>query len=114
MPVSYTHLAKKIREDSEVLVVAGIGGSYLGARAVIEAVKGLYHNELEDGPKIYFCGNSISPSYLNDIIALCKGCLLYTSCSGAVPAGPEQSKFCLPQSSAAAGCFLFLNKERLE
>ena len=31
-----------------------------------------------------------------------------------VPAGPEQSKFCLPQSSAAAGCFLFLNKERLE
>ena len=65
--------AKKIREDSEVLVVVGIGGSYLGARAVIEAVKGLYHNELEDGPKIYFCGNSISPSYLNDIIALCKG-----------------------------------------
>ena len=40
---------------------------------MIEAVKGLYHNELEDGPKIYFCGNSISPSYLNDIIALCKG-----------------------------------------
>ena len=65
--------AKKIREDSEVLVVAGIGGSYLGARAVIEAVKGLYHNELEDGPKIYFCGNSISPTYLNNIINLCKG-----------------------------------------
>ena len=53
--------AKKIREDSEVLVVAGIGGSYLGARAVIEAVKGQFHNELENGPKIYFCGNSISP-----------------------------------------------------
>ena len=65
--------AKKIREDSEVLVVAGIGGSYLGARAVIEAVKGLYHNELEDGLKIYFCGNSISPTYLNNIISLCKG-----------------------------------------
>jgi len=65
--------AKKIREDSEVLVVAGIGGSYLGARAVIEAVKGLYHNEIENGLKIYFCGNSISPTYLNDIIALCKG-----------------------------------------
>ena len=62
-----------IREDSEVLVVAGIGGSYLGARAVIEAVKGLYHNEIENGLKIYFCGNSISPTYLNDIIALCKG-----------------------------------------
>ena len=65
--------AAKIREDSEVLVVAGIGGSYLGARAVVEAVKGLYHNELDNGPKIYFCGNSISPTYLNDIIALCKG-----------------------------------------
>ena len=65
--------AKKIREDSEVLVVAGIGGSYLGARAVIEAVKGLYHNEIENGLKIYFCGNSISPTYLNNIISLCKG-----------------------------------------
>ena len=65
--------AAKIREDSDVLVVAGIGGSYLGARAVIEAVKGVYHNELDNGLKIYFCGNSISPTYLNDIIALCKG-----------------------------------------
>ena len=41
--------------------------------AVIEAVKGMYHNELDNGLKIYFCGNSISPTYLNDIIALCKG-----------------------------------------
>ena len=65
--------AARIREDSDVLVVAGIGGSYLGARAVIEAVKGMYHNELDNGLKIYFCGNSISPTYLNDIIALCKG-----------------------------------------
>ena len=65
--------AAKICEDSDVLVVAGIGGSYLGARAVIEAVKGMYHNELDNGLKIYFCGNSISPTYLNDIIALCRG-----------------------------------------
>ena len=65
--------AKKIREDSDVLVVAGIGGSYLGARAVIEAVKGIYHNELQDGLKIYFCGNSISPSYLNNILEICRG-----------------------------------------
>ena len=65
--------AAKIREDSDVLVVAGIGGSYLGARAVIEAVKGQFHNELENGPKIYFCGNSISPTYLNNILDLCKG-----------------------------------------
>lgn len=65
--------AKKIREDSDVLLVAGIGGSYLGARAVVEAVKGLYHNDAEDGLKIYFCGNTISPTYLNDIIKVTKG-----------------------------------------
>ena len=65
--------AEKIRSDSDVLVVAGIGGSYLGARAVIEAVRGMFHNELDGGLKIYFCGNSISPAYLNDIMALCKG-----------------------------------------
>ena len=65
--------AKKIREDSDVLRVAGIGGSYLGARAVVEAVKGLYHNDTEDGLKIYFCGNTISPTYLNDIIKVTKG-----------------------------------------
>ena len=65
--------AKKIREDSDVLLVAGIGGSYLGARAVVEAVKGLYHNDTEDGLKIYFCGNTISPTYLHDIIKVTKG-----------------------------------------
>ena len=44
-----------------------------GARAVVEAVKGLYHNEVDDGLKIYFCGNTISPTALNDIIKLTKG-----------------------------------------
>ena len=56
-----------------MLLVAGIGGSYLGARAVVEAVKGQFHNETEDGLKIYFCGNTISPTYLNDIIKITKG-----------------------------------------
>ena len=65
--------AQKIRSDSDVLRVAGIGGSYLGSRAVVEAVKGLYHNEVDDGLKIYFCGNTISPTYLNDIIKVTKG-----------------------------------------
>ena len=51
--------AQKIRSDSDVLLVAGIGGSYLGARAVVEAVCGQYHNEIGDGLKIYFCGNTI-------------------------------------------------------
>ena len=68
--------AAKIREDSDVLGVAGIGGSYLGARAVIEAVKGMYHNELDNGLKIYFCGNSISPTYLNNLIENCMQVLL--------------------------------------
>ena len=65
--------ARKIQQDSQALVVIGIGGSYLGARAVVEAVKGLYHNEVDDGLKIYFCGNTISPTALNDIIKLTKG-----------------------------------------
>ena len=65
--------AAKIRSDSDVLLVAGIGGSYLGARAVVEAVKGQFHNETDDGVKIYFCGNTISPTALNDIIKLTKG-----------------------------------------
>ena len=72
--------AKKIREDSDVLVVAGIGGSYLGARAVVEAVKGQFHNELEGGPKIYFCGNSISPTYLNNILGPVQGQALLHQC----------------------------------
>ena len=81
LPVTYdkeefariTQAAQKIRPDSYVLLVARIGGSYLGARAVVEAVKGLYHNEADDGLKIYFCGNTISPTALNDIIKLTKG-----------------------------------------
>ena len=65
--------AKKIREDSDVLLVAGIGGSYLGARAVIEAIQGQLHNDTHEGLKIYFCGNTISPTYMNDILSLVKG-----------------------------------------
>ena len=58
--------AQVLRENCEVVVVAGIGGSYLGARAVVEAVKGLYHNEVDDGLKIYFCGNSNSFLWLQE------------------------------------------------
>ena len=50
------------REDSDVLVVAGIGGGYLGARAVVEAVKGMYHNELEDGLKSASAATSAPPT----------------------------------------------------
>jgi glucose-6-phosphate isomerase len=66
--------AEKIKKNSEVLVVIGIGGSYLGSRAAIELLKSPFYNQQKkDTPDIYFAGNSISPSYLNGIIALCEG-----------------------------------------
>ncbi len=66
--------AEKIRQDTDVLLVIGIGGSYLGARAAIEFLKGPYYNSLRNGaPEIYFTGNSISGSDLADVIALCEG-----------------------------------------
>ena len=66
--------AAKIRKDSEVLVVIGIGGSYLGARAAIEFCKSQNYNLLcKDTPQILFSGNSISSAALNEIVALCEG-----------------------------------------
>ena len=65
--------AQKIRSHSQVLVVIGIGGSYLGARAAIELLHSQLYNNLGDGPQIYFAGNSISPTYLNQVISLCEG-----------------------------------------
>ena len=64
--------AAKIRSDSDVLVVIGIGGSYLGARAAIEGMTSQLYNETAS-TKIYFCGNSISSSYLKTILSLCEG-----------------------------------------
>ena len=66
--------AAKIKQDSEVLIVIGIGGSYLGARAVIEAIKSTLYNSLKkDTPDIYFVGNSISPTYLSEVVSLVEG-----------------------------------------
>ena len=64
--------AKKIQSDSDVLVVIGIGGSYLGARAAIEFCKGqLYNGVREAGvPEVYFVGSNISSSYLNDVVRI--------------------------------------------
>lgn len=65
--------AKKIEGDSDVLIVIGIGGSYLGARAAIEFLKGPMYNEIDDGfPKVYFSGNNISGSAVNDLLKICK------------------------------------------
>ena len=66
--------AEYIKKNADVLIVIGIGGSYLGARAVVEAVKSYNYNLLaKDTPQIYFIGNSISPSSLNEIVSLCDG-----------------------------------------
>ena len=65
--------AKKIQGNSEVLIVIGIGGSYLGARAAIEFLKSPFYNNLKkDTPDIYYVGNNINPTYLNEVISICE------------------------------------------
>ncbi len=66
--------AEKIKANSDVLIVIGIGGSYLGARAAIEFLKSTNYNALKkDTPDIFYVGNNISPTYLNEIISICDG-----------------------------------------
>ncbi|MBE6588678.1 MAG: glucose-6-phosphate isomerase [Ruminococcaceae bacterium] len=66
--------AEKIKNTCDVLIVIGIGGSYLGARAVIEFLKSPYYNQLpKNTPDIYFAGNVISADALNEVLALCEG-----------------------------------------
>ena len=66
-------VAEYIKKNSDILVVIGIGGSYLGARAVIEALKSPNYNALaKDTHQIYFIGNTISPSMLNELLEICE------------------------------------------
>ena len=64
--------AKKIKKESDILVVIGIGGSYLGARAVIESLTSSFYNMLSDKqrkyPQILYVGNNLSPNYINELI----------------------------------------------
>ena len=62
--------AKKIQSDSEVLVVVGIGGSYLGARAVIEALTNSFENKKDDKriPQVLYAGNNLSPNYMRELL----------------------------------------------
>ncbi|MBO5410343.1 MAG: glucose-6-phosphate isomerase, partial [Clostridia bacterium] len=63
--------AEEIKKNSEVLIVLGIGGSYLGARAVIEFIKSNNYNLIKkETPDIYFGGNTISSSSVNELIKL--------------------------------------------
>lgn len=69
--------AKKIRTDSDALIVIGIGGSYLGARAAIEMLSHSFYNsvskEMRKGPQIFYAGNSISSTYLAELIEAVEG-----------------------------------------
>lgn len=66
--------AEKIKSDSDVLIVIGIGGSYLGAKAGIEFLKSPFYNNLnKNTPDIYYVGNNISPTYLNEVLSICEG-----------------------------------------
>ncbi|WP_153465263.1 glucose-6-phosphate isomerase [Sediminibacillus terrae] len=69
--------AEKIKSDSDVLLVIGIGGSYLGARAAIEMLNHSFYNELtkeqRGTPQVFFVGNSISAPYMNDLYDMLEG-----------------------------------------
>ena len=66
--------AEKIKKSCDVLVVIGIGGSYLGARAAVEFVKSPLYNSLKkDTPDIYFAGNSISATAIDELLKICEG-----------------------------------------
>ncbi len=64
--------AEKIQSDSDVLIVIGIGGSYLGARAAIEALRHSFYNVVDKSvrktPEIYYCGNNISGTYMQELM----------------------------------------------
>ena len=69
--------AEKIQSDSDVLVVIGIGGSYLGARAAIEMLTNNFHNALDNdkrkAPKIFYVGNNISSTYMAELLQAIEG-----------------------------------------
>ncbi len=78
--------AEKIRQSCDILIVIGIGGSYLGARAAIEFCKSPLYNKLKkDTPDIYFAGNNISAQSMKELLSICEGkdiCLNVISKSG--------------------------------
>lgn len=68
-----TRCAERLRQTSDAVLVAGIGGSYLGARATMEyLISPLYNNLPNESPKVWFVGNDISASHLAEVLKLCK------------------------------------------
>ncbi len=73
--------AKRINEQADILIVLGIGGSYLGARAAIELLRSPFYNSLKkDTVDIYFAGNSVSATYLQELLSICEGKDLAVNC----------------------------------
>jgi glucose-6-phosphate isomerase len=64
--------AARIRNQSDALIVIGIGGSYLGARAAIEALSHSFHNQMTSTTKVYFAGQNISSTYISHLLELLK------------------------------------------
>ncbi|MEN1937440.1 glucose-6-phosphate isomerase [Paenibacillus sp. 102] len=62
--------AERIRSNSDALIVIGIGGSYLGARAAIEALSHTFHNQMNDMTQVYFAGQNISSTYVSHLLEL--------------------------------------------
>jgi glucose-6-phosphate isomerase len=65
--------AERIRSNSDALIVIGIGGSYLGARAAIEALSHTFHNQMGDKTQVYFAGQNISSTYITHLLELLEG-----------------------------------------
>ena len=96
--------AEKIRSDSDVLVVIGIGGSYLGARAAVEMLQHSFYNALDKdkrkGPAIFFAGNNISSTYMADLLETVEG----KDISVNVYQNPEQQQNLLLRSEYLKTC----------
>lgn len=94
LPVNYDkeefarilEVSERIRKSCDIFIAIGIGGSYLGARAAIEFVKGAnYNTTKKDGPAVYFAGNTIDPDALHELLTICEGkdiCINVISKSG--------------------------------
>lgn len=72
-------VASEIRENAQVLIVIGIGGSYLGARAAIEMLKSSRHNQEPGNPEIYFLGNGLDAFDIYQVLRLCEGKSVYVN-----------------------------------
>lgn len=65
--------AERIQQQSDALIVIGIGGSYLGSKAAIEALSHTFHNQVKGNTEVYFAGHNISPAYITHLLQLLEG-----------------------------------------